>query len=1075
MELTKNQVLILDLLKRLIGPGPETFYRDAIRIANGEIVLESATHVAGHLIREVLSSILQVLAYSLGYEKANDESNKNEQLLVFVVKHLKIDKSDDLIDKWKELGLDKIAHRAALDYRIPDTEFKKAWANAETVLSVLLTEFEKRYSEGREKILELARREEPTKNDLKYLRNNVPNGRVALNAFFQNAKPGWLSHQEFRKSYFKNPPRTLNDFQPEWAESQYLVRSLQHQLSAVVECVKIIPPTDNSNVVNDICSIVCKLPESCLLDVFDYLLKQIKKARTHYHETPTRVTRRYLETAHVNQALELVRTFFEPIRDLQATNSVLKATHATSKMGRDYLYGEELDRTVQEFVEARQSKIVAVLSGLLEDALKITLLESDEGNSYWRSNIDMPDFAEHATVVDHLVTSLYLASLKLLFYGISVDDIMGLIGAGKRHIHDRVINMLLIKSDAVDKDTLEKYLLKQRFDFRYPEYFTALRKHFGALDFVQQQTVFRRIDDLEEHDDIGVEVTRARQACSLRYLEPFLPDERKTQLHSLNELLGDVDLTVRVPSIDGMFWKGPTSPISKQDLLDLPITEIIELLRTWQPSGIFMSPSTDGLGRTIESVVTERASEFAQEAEAFQALNPNYVSAVVNGLREACRLGTIFVWENVINLCTWVVDQPDSMLDRIRSPIDDPDRPWSWTKSEIGRLLEIGLSKNLLSFDLRDSVWKILLALSNDPDPDVETDRRFIEDNGRSPLDRSLNANRGIAFHALFQYALWCARNLGSQLQGERSSFKFSLIPEFRSVVEQNLVNDLSTAVRSVYGIFLPILFYLDEEWTSRNLDRIFPQDNDKVDLFLSAWNTYILRWQFDAKTFSLLRVQYSYAVSVLGVSLSSSPPNLNPMHRLGEHLIMAYLNEVINLNDSVVSKFYSHDNKDLFGHLLRFIGQKQTDLTQNQVIRAKALVEWLLKLALSAPPGRRSEVAKYGWLMELNSHIEPVWVLEQAVKALEFTNVLEPDFYVFPWLASYATISPYMVAMCLQRLLFYMDYWSIHRYLDDIRNTIRTIYSLDDVRAKDILDALINQLLARGDSRLSDLLDKSY
>lgn len=48
-------------LVALVGPGAAAFYKDACRLMKMDVPLESTTHLVGHLLREIESSLRSVL------------------------------------------------------------------------------------------------------------------------------------------------------------------------------------------------------------------------------------------------------------------------------------------------------------------------------------------------------------------------------------------------------------------------------------------------------------------------------------------------------------------------------------------------------------------------------------------------------------------------------------------------------------------------------------------------------------------------------------------------------------------------------------------------------------------------------------------------------------------------------------------------------------------------------------------------------------------------------------------------------------------------------------------------------
>jgi hypothetical protein len=120
-------------------------------------------------------------------------------------------------------------------------------------------------------------------------------------------------------------------------------------------------------------------------------------------------------------------------------------------------------------------------------------------------------------------------------------------------------------------------------------------------------------------------------------------------------------------------------------------------------------------------------------------------------------------------------------------------------------VLTLGFSSKCgkIPFNLRISVWSILEALSNYPDPTPDRETKRKEDYAElSPF--WLSSIRGQALNAIIRYALWvrdCTEN--SPEPPKISNQGFDLMPEVREILEAHLdLNfDPSLAVRAIYGV----------------------------------------------------------------------------------------------------------------------------------------------------------------------------------------------------------------------------------------------------------------------------------
>src|SRR5262249_15547414 len=102
----------------LVGPGPAAFYRDACRIMSEANSLASTTHLVAHLLREIESSIRDVLETVA--EKPKSKRSHREEIRA-ILSALEIEETDPVAKGWLNLpgqdndyALHSRAHRDAL-------------------------------------------------------------------------------------------------------------------------------------------------------------------------------------------------------------------------------------------------------------------------------------------------------------------------------------------------------------------------------------------------------------------------------------------------------------------------------------------------------------------------------------------------------------------------------------------------------------------------------------------------------------------------------------------------------------------------------------------------------------------------------------------------------------------------------------------------------------------------------------------------------------------------------------------------------------------------------------------------
>jgi hypothetical protein len=205
-----------------------------------------------------------------------------------------------------------------------------------------------------------------------------------------------------------------------------------------------------------------------------------------------------------------------------------------------------------------------------------------------------------------------------------------------------------------------------------------------------------------------------------------------------------------------------------------------------------------------------------------------------------------------------------------------------------------------------DRIRELLIILSRHPDPEPEANGSTSFD----PFTQSLNCVRGMAMHGIFHYSLYLIRQ--NEISSGQTLLHGFLEPEIQQVLEEKLDLSIekSLAVHSVYGVYLPQLYYLSREWLEQHLFTIFPENEEIEDYWKAAWDAYISEPVVYRDVFKLLLPQYRRSITLL------SMPQDGKLHRAGNsggnlsvHLMIAYLKGLTDFNneDMLLDPFFTN------------------------------------------------------------------------------------------------------------------------------------------------------------------------
>ena len=1103
----------------LVGSGPAAFYRDACRLMASDPPLAAATHVIAHLLREIESALTKVLVPQ--EELSGGQSHKGK--IRSILKALEIPDTDPVAEAWLGLpghrGLDARAHRSALGPPRPlDPEFKAFWRDMEAILDAVLERFESHYLLFHRRVDGLLAKTAPTQMDARVLRSQIPNNLVAFGYFFDRLPSiGWLESLK-AEGFFKHPPEPERDEEkgsvrfPPWPESRYLARMASEDPETVLEIALQVPDTENIYVHIDLVDAALAMPPEHAARLVERVKPWIKSP--YQLLIPEKVGALVVHLAQgglVDEALDLAGSLLalrpddRRIPGAEGQES-LPATPEPRAWYDDWHYAQILERHIPPLVIAGRERALSLLCDLLDAA--VTLFRSHkEGEvpkdySYiWRPAIEDHPQNPGDGVEDALVSAVRDAAAQIA--GNDPATVPALVQALEdrrwRIFHRVALHLLAEFSHHAPELVAQRLTDRARFDdvgLRH-EYTVLAQKCFASLSEEDKRKILSWI---EEGPDLtkykagreawtgqpprDEEAGRYARLWRRDHLAPLSGDLPPEWAHFYDELVAELGPAEHPEFV--VYSSGIRTPVASvvgaEELRAMEAGEVVSFLESWQPSGDFMGPSVEGLGRELTAAVASDPERFAVEANQFQGLVPDYVSGFICGLRDAAHAKNPFSWLPVLDLCRWVVDQSEET-----SAEEPPElrRRWRWARELIADLLSHGFGEGAseIPFDLRSKVWEILRLLTEDPDPTPDTEAGY---SGSSAgfYELSINTVRGEAMHAVVHYALWVQRHIRwRNKEKEVLAQGFDQMPEVRIVLDRHLdrEQDPARSVRAVYGRFFPWLTLLDLEWATASVTKIFPTEETQWDLHNAAWETYVIFCPVYDSVFDVLREEYSRAVNHVSTELKESRYHPDPDERLAEHLMALYWRGKLDLDKpgGILERFYSKASDTLRGDALKFIGHSlgntEGAVAPQVMERLKALWEHRLDGARRATGsiGHVSELAAFGWWF-ISGKFDDTWAIAQLREALTITGRTEVDHLVAERLAMLAPSTPLPAVECLSLMIDGdVEGWHIDLWCEHIRAILATVLQSTDQVARKAAISLVHRLAARGYLAFGDLLSE--
>lgn len=325
--------------------------------------------------------------------------------------------------------------------------------------------------------------------------------------------------------------------------------------------------------------------------------------------------------------------------------------------------------------------------------------------------------------------------------------------------------------------------------------------------------------------------------------------------------------------------------------------DVFDLVKEYGRPDPFLSKDA---ADAFEGYVRDNPSECSKRAPGLGSAHPRIQRGLFLGLREAVKDGERIEWDGVLHLIKGVVLRFEQNRSRLGESAPETESlrsallPLFW-------LVEDGFKENSVDYGLRNEARGVLEDLVRIGSADGE----YEEYPGRTgALDMSLNNLNGASFHALYHYASWCRTH----------DENLALVPEAKRIFEQYLDGDDHTASRhAVLGIFLPGLYYLDQEWARRLPPRITPHAKTRI----AFWDGYVSGRQMYSYAFEDLWEWYDEFMN--GPALQN--PDLARAHEnTVERVMSAYFYDWPNA-DIIVEKFLEKGDAEAIERCVRQAG----------------------------------------------------------------------------------------------------------------------------------------------------------
>ena len=1070
--------------------------------------------MVAHALREVEGALRQVLTPLAAQQPSETVSattteqlrdpgeepkaDKHPDQIKAVLAMLGISQDDELATAWLTLpdrskGLQRYAHRTGLRPSRPlDGDFQELWIKVESILHGVLDRFEAQYLIIFNSLDALAQKAEPTRQDAQHLASSVPNNLISHARFFdQLVNPKWLPMLR-AKGIFKDPPppeygddngaRTVR--YPRWPAATYLRKMAAVDPVTVKDILLDVPETNNASVRGALLEIAVALPNAERCALVDRIKSWVHAEVSAFtSEGATEVVTKFLEAGEVAIAVDVSKSVL-------ALYAVPRASTPDVRSKLDeWQYGQFMEKTFWKIAKACPQAALELGSTLLNDFVCLSYPDHLEGESPYRDHSyisrraieDHPQNSQHPEIEDQLIRATRDAASEIILS--DPAKLGGLVRYFREKRWSVFIRLAMhtVAEAARPDPTVVKDLLLDEALFSgaelWHEYARLLARHFNILDVESKEAFYSWIENAVRikrtlKDKTGEEAERIKEHWQLElitiirdHLEPAWTERREALVAKYGE-----------PAHPGfhMFSEEgyrPESVKAAQDLLTMTPDDVINFLKSWEPPasrGLF-DATRDGLAHQLSATIQTNPEFFAGKERSFEGLDPTYVRTFIQANEQLARNDRGLNWDSMLELCTWVIDQPRAISGRT-GKIRDQDPDWGWARGAINYLLATGVGRDQIPYELRARVWKIIAALANDPDPIVDEGNKEVHEDA---YGRATGTVRGYAVQLAIEYGLWVRRQ---EENAKGAEVRLDAMPELRHELEKRL-DDQSTAVRSVYGRFLPWLMLIDKQWVEAQLDRIFPPEPSAHRFHKAVWNAYVLYTTVYSNVFPSLRRQYAAAIGGLAGAPASVSRSRDPQGKLAEHLFMTYRRGGVPLDDPLLLAFWKNAGSDLRGYVIDFIGNTLRNLKKplepdaEERLRALWTERYNLAVAAENKTDFGEEMSGFGsWFA--SGQFDDGWVSQQYLLALEFGSRTTSYHFVANRLVKLLELRPQETLRILGKIIdLKQPNWFVMGSRNEITNILRMALQSSDGPSQTTAREIGNRLVARGNPVYAALL----
>ena len=1122
-DLLPDQKDTASLLQGLLGKTFADRYVDFCRLAAGAFDLRVSRPVAAHALRELESSLRQVLEVPMeaktptqtldpAKRQATEEKLKefgfgadaireaikaltprvnHKAQIRQIAARLGLAEDGDVAKSW--LSLSDIvgrAHQRSFHHSlIVDDAFRAKYQQPfDTVIRAVAIALRGRYVSLMLRVDELAAMSD-RKVGVELFASEIPGALPLQRRFYDALQTGdWLPH--LAKNELLGVPLTGFDEEPgrgmrprEWPAGSYLLRMAESPdvttRKGVIEALREVASSQHPDIQYDGIEIRAALPadESAAIAALavGWLNREV---RVFSLVAPEKLLKKLAVNRHPEAALTVARALLQ-VWDHNG--------QIASLYGR-FMYEHHLPSIATALTESCGEGALRLLLELLQQADKIS-----DGSSYSHySSRPIADDERAKTDIYEALLSAVRHSAEILIKADSTHmrSVIGLLTSHTPKIFVRVALHVLSLDPAAAPDLADAYLLDQELieaTWCRAEYTAMALVWFPSLEPAEQASVLRVVDAspekyraawrvrFEDHRKVApaAEDERRFDAATIRDMlwlwRAVLPAERQAALEGIAKELGEPHAWK-----NRLFFPVEESPLTGRDFSGRSIPEIVEFLRLWRPTDQLQTQTVTALAQELRTAVSNDPKTYAAMADQFAGLMAVYVRHLLDGLRSEATNVRPFEWGNVLKLVEFTYAQLQQTIDPSMIAEGD-DRDWTWACMTASELLIAGLQRGSrgINFEHATHIRSLVSTLVNiaprQPEPED-----FEERYQRELYFGAQATLRGRAVELCALLMFWLSKD-ASTLIGSKPREALANLPDVRGVLEVELADQSPTGriPRAILGRYLPYLFYFGQDWLKSHMCLLFPDTDES--LRHATWLSYL--WHGQGPVSELMPELSRYYVEEIAHLTNSSGHEPDRHFRedsLADHIVILHLWGV--LPQDLQEQFGHCADVRMRQHAMWFLGQQLQSPLLPAEMRLRGLSYWERRLAAAIkspdPDSYREELGAIGqWCLQ--GQIDDIWLSDQLIAMFNAGFVPTDSSSVVEWLQKISTQHVDRAVLVLARLIMHprVDEWAYITQRAPIRGVLMQGLADGTAETVNLVGEVVGVLASKGETSYLDLV----